>query len=51
MARFNDDSYFPEPMWGVKQREGNARIAPMEPFLKELKIKLDFRLHGRSALG
>lgn len=40
MARFNDDSYFPEPMWGVKQREGSAKIAPMEPFLKELKEKL-----------
>ena len=46
MARFNDDSYFPEPMWGVKQREGSAKIAPMEPFLDKLKIKLDSRLHG-----
>lgn len=51
MARFNDDSYFPEPMWGAKQREGSVKIAPMEPFLEELKIKLDSRLHGRSALG
>jgi len=46
MARFNDDSYFPEPMWGVKQREGSLKIAPMEPFLEELKIKLDSRFHG-----
>lgn len=23
MARFKEDSYFPEPMWGQKQREGN----------------------------
>ncbi len=22
MARFKEDSYFPEPMWGEKQREG-----------------------------
>ena len=40
MARFSNDSYFPEPMWGVKQREGSVQIAPMEPFLKELKEKL-----------
>jgi diadenosine tetraphosphate (Ap4A) HIT family hydrolase len=40
MARFNEDSYFPEPMWGNIQREGSAKVAPMEPFLKELKEKL-----------
>lgn len=40
MARFSNDSYFPEPMWGVKQREGSVQTAPMEPFLKELKEKL-----------
>lgn len=42
MARFSNDSYFPEPMWGVKQREGSVQIAPMEPFLEELKKKLVF---------
>jgi diadenosine tetraphosphate (Ap4A) HIT family hydrolase len=40
MARFNDDSYFPEPMWGVKQREGSVKIAPMEPFLESIRKKL-----------
>ncbi|HEX5710379.1 MAG TPA: HIT family protein [Sulfuricurvum sp.] len=40
MARFTDDSYFPEPMWGVKQREGSVKIAPMELFLEVLKEKL-----------
>lgn len=40
MARFTDDSYFPEPMWGVKQREGSVKIAPMELFLEALKEKL-----------
>jgi len=40
MARFNEDSYFPEPMWGIKQRAGDAKVAPMEPFLQELKEKL-----------
>lgn len=24
-ARFEDDSFFPEPTWGVKQREGKVR--------------------------
>ncbi len=40
MARFIHDSHFPEPMWGIKQREGSDKIAPMEPFLEELKKKL-----------
>ncbi|MBN2869331.1 MAG: HIT family protein [Campylobacterales bacterium] len=40
MARFCDDSYFPEPMWGIRQREGFGLTAPMEPFLEELKGKL-----------
>ena len=40
MARFNDDSYFPEPMWGIKQRGGSIKIAPMEPFLESVKNKL-----------
>ncbi len=41
MARFENDAYFPEPMWGVKQREGFVLQAPMEPFLEELKQKLE----------
>lgn len=40
MARFHNDSYFPEPMWGIKQREGNAVVAPMEPFITQLREKL-----------
>jgi len=44
MARFRDDSYFPEPMWGVRQREGSGLPAPMEPFLEELKRELHSRL-------
>lgn len=43
MGRFINDSYFPEPMWGVKQRIGDAKIAPMEPFLQELKVTLTSR--------
>ncbi len=26
MARFNNDSFFPEPMWGKKQREGQLAL-------------------------
>ena len=44
MARFLNDSYFPEPMWGVKQREGDAKIAPMEPFIENLEAVLTSRL-------
>jgi diadenosine tetraphosphate (Ap4A) HIT family hydrolase len=47
MARFNEDSYFPEPMWGMKQREGDTRIAPIEPFLYELNELLASRLAAR----
>jgi len=42
MARFENDSYFPEPMWGMKQREGFALEAPMEPFIEKIKRELAF---------
>lgn len=41
MARFANDEYFPEPMWGMKQREGFVLETPMEPFLKRLKQTLE----------
>lgn len=44
MARFKDDSYFPEPMWGTKQREGFVLKVPMEPFVEEVKRELCSRL-------
>jgi len=44
MSRFDNDSYFPEPMWGVKQRVGDIKAAPMEPFIKKLKAVLASRL-------
>jgi len=40
MARFENDNYFPEPMWGMKQREGFELSAPIEPFLMKLKQEL-----------
>jgi len=39
-ARFKEDSYFPEPMWGVKQREFAAQLPPLAPFLESLAQKM-----------
>lgn len=40
MARFESDDYFPEPMWGMRQREGFVLTIPMKTFLDNLKEKL-----------
>jgi diadenosine tetraphosphate (Ap4A) HIT family hydrolase len=39
-ARFKEDSYFPEPMWGPKQRDAHLALPPMEPFVHELTERL-----------
>ena len=39
-ARFKDDEFFPEPMWGAKQRDSDMDLPPMEPFLKALAQKM-----------
>lgn len=36
MARFEKDSYYPEPMWGEKQRESNLNLPSFEIFCKKL---------------
>lgn len=36
MARFHEDSYFPEPMWGTKQRESTLALPAMKTFVNEL---------------
>ncbi len=36
MARFEKDSYFPEPMWGAKQRESDLHLPPFEDFCKNI---------------
>lgn len=41
MARFKEDSYFPEPMWGKKQREANLTLPSFETFCKELVKSLE----------
>lgn len=39
MARFKNDSFFPEPMWGKKQREANLDLPSFEEFYKNIKKK------------
>jgi len=36
MARYEEDSYFPNPMWGEKLRESNLELPKEELFYKNL---------------
>lgn len=36
MARFETDSFFPEPMWGTKQRENDLYLPSFEVFCKQV---------------
>jgi len=40
MARYKEDSYFPEPMWGVKQRESFLTLPASQPFYDKLNARL-----------
>ncbi len=40
MARFEEDSYFPEPMWGKKQRGSKLLLPPKELFESQLLISI-----------
>lgn len=40
MARFHDDSFFPEPMWGTKQREGTYCMQDFDIFIEKLLRRL-----------
>jgi len=40
MARFKEDSFFPEPIWGLKQREGTYLLKDIDKFIELLKKKL-----------
>ncbi|MBV5278514.1 MAG: HIT family protein [Campylobacteraceae bacterium] len=40
MARFKEDSHFPESMWGIKQRESNLHLANFEEFVTQMVEKL-----------
>jgi diadenosine tetraphosphate (Ap4A) HIT family hydrolase len=39
-ARFKNDSYFPQPTWGKKQRESKLSFMDFNIFYKNLIIKL-----------
>ncbi len=41
MARFKNDNFFPEPMWGKQQRDDELNLAPMEDFISYLLPKLE----------
>ena len=40
MARFEKDSYYPEPMWGEKQRETTLGLPSFETFCQHIIKKL-----------
>jgi len=40
MARFENDSYFPNPMWGEKLRESDLKLPDEKEFYKKLQITL-----------
>lgn len=40
MARFENDSFFPESMWGKKQREAKLELPSFENFYEILKQRL-----------
>jgi len=40
MARFKEDSCFPEPMWGTKQRESSLQLPPIAPLLAQIEARL-----------
>ncbi len=41
MARFEEDSYFPEPMWGRKQRESRLKLPNFKEFTLGLVKQLN----------
>ncbi|MCJ7765321.1 MAG: HIT family protein [Thiovulaceae bacterium] len=41
MARFKDDSFFPEPMWGAKQRVASLALPPFVIFCRQVNVKLE----------
>ena len=48
MARFENDSYFPNPMWGEKLREANLELPDEDAFFKNLFHKLNQLRENRS---
>jgi diadenosine tetraphosphate (Ap4A) HIT family hydrolase len=40
MARFKEDNFFPEPMWGTQQRESKLDLPSFETFFNNISTKL-----------
>ena len=40
MSRFEEDSYFPEPMWGTKQRDSKLILPDFDIFCKKISSLL-----------
>jgi diadenosine tetraphosphate (Ap4A) HIT family hydrolase len=40
MARFKNDNYFPEPMWGKQQRDTTINIENLDNFYIDIKTAL-----------
>lgn len=40
-ARFKNDSFFPEPTWGTKQREANLDLPNLTTFHQNIILKLN----------
>jgi len=41
MARFKEDNFYPEPMWGTKQRESKLELPEMDDFVEKLLLKIE----------
>ena len=46
MARFKEDSYFPEPMWGKKQREADLNLPDFQDFCEMVASKLETKIRS-----
>lgn len=42
MARYENDNYFPNPMWGEKLRESNLDLPDKDEFYKIISVKLKY---------
>jgi len=40
MARFEEDSYFPEPMWGKKQRDADLKLPDIHTFCQNVTNRM-----------
>jgi len=50
MARFEEDSYFPEPMWGEKQRDAKLTLPDEREFHKSLFCALTEKYNKRKSI-